>query len=292
VQPVPPSPEDIRAQLDRVLSSGAFSNSIRLQRFLRYVVERSLAGEGDGLKEYSIGTSVFDRDEQYDPRIDSIVRVEAGRLRSKLDEYYKDAGVSDGVIIRIPRGTYAPVFERREMPAQPAVSAALERGRMSGKWRTAIALVIVIGVLTAIAAWRSAAGSRPAPTLTVAVLPFANYSTNTGDRLLAARLTDGVTGELARIGTLGVVSHTSALQFEGARRPLKEIAKALNADMVVEASVDVRGDAVSVQVRLVDALVDRKSFVQEIEGSLSALPELQRRVAQAIDADVSSRRVR
>jgi adenylate cyclase len=111
--PVFPHADEVRAELDRVLASDVFAASARLQRFLRYVVEQSLQGKGDELKEYSIGTSVFDRDEQYDPRIDSIVRVEAGRLRAKLDEYYNGTGASDELVIRIPRGTYAPVFERR-----------------------------------------------------------------------------------------------------------------------------------------------------------------------------------
>jgi TolB-like protein len=254
------------------------------------VVEQSLAGEGDGLKEYSIGTSVFDRSDQYDPRVDSIVRVEAGRLRSKLDEYYRSEGAGDQIRILIPRGTYAPVFERRAIASAAAgVPAPESPERASARWRVPIAVIAIVGLATALA-WRTNAGSRPSPSPTVAVLPFTNYSTDPADRLLAARLTDGVTGELARIGTLGVVSRTSALQFEGERKPLKEIARALNADLVVEASVHVEGETVNVQVRVVDAEVDRKSFVQDIEADRATLPELQRRVARAIETDVLSRR--
>jgi TolB-like protein len=108
-----PTPDDVRAELERVLASGSFASTSRLSRFLRFVVERSLAGEAERLKEYVIGVEVFDRDEQYDPRIDSIVRVEAGRLRAKLDEYYRGAGESDPVAIVIEKGSYAPVFLRR-----------------------------------------------------------------------------------------------------------------------------------------------------------------------------------
>ena len=82
-----PSAEDVRRQLGRLLASDGFANADRMSRFLRYVVERTLAGESDRLKEYAIGVDVFDRNEAYDPRIDSIVRVEAARLRSKVDEY-------------------------------------------------------------------------------------------------------------------------------------------------------------------------------------------------------------
>ena len=103
---------DIRQQLDRVLESPGLAGSLRLKRFLRYVVEQQLAGEGAKLKEYAIGVEVFDRKEPYDPRLDSIVRVEAGRLRSKLDEYYASDGAADQLRISLPRGSYVPVFER------------------------------------------------------------------------------------------------------------------------------------------------------------------------------------
>src|SRR5262245_13370184 len=97
-QSVTPIPEpDVRAELDRILTSTGFSSAGRASRMLRYVVDKTLAGEGDQLKEYAVGVEVFERDEQYDPRIDSIVRVEAGRLRTKLDEYYNGEGSASGM---------------------------------------------------------------------------------------------------------------------------------------------------------------------------------------------------
>ena len=109
-----PTAEEVRRQLDRILASDLFANADRLSRFLRYVVERTLAGEGDQLKEYAVGVGVFDRGEQYDPRVDSIVRVEASRLRTKIDEYYRSANGADAVVIRLPKGTYTPEFEARQ----------------------------------------------------------------------------------------------------------------------------------------------------------------------------------
>jgi hypothetical protein len=84
--------EGIRAQLERILSSEVFSRSGRLVRFLRFSVEQALSGNGDSLKEQTIGIEVFDRKSDYDPRIDPIVRVEARRLRSKLRTYYLSGG--------------------------------------------------------------------------------------------------------------------------------------------------------------------------------------------------------
>ena len=113
-----PSADEIRLQLDRLLASDGFANADRMSGFLRYIVERAIAGESDQLKEYVIGVAVFGRDEQYDPRLDSIVRVEARRLRTKLDEYYAGDGRHDPIVIGMRRGSYVPDFERapRRLP--------------------------------------------------------------------------------------------------------------------------------------------------------------------------------
>ena len=83
-------------------------------RFLRLIVNRALSGDTSGLKEYVIGTEVFDKIGTFDPRIDSIVRVEARRLRQKLETYYRGEGHQDSVLIELKPGTYVPVFRRRD----------------------------------------------------------------------------------------------------------------------------------------------------------------------------------
>ncbi len=104
---------DIRAQLDLILRSRAFIQSHRIRRFLQFVVEESLLGQPHRLKEYLIGLEVFDRREAFDPRVDSIVRVEARRLRYKLEEYYRTEGREDGIRVVLRKGSYVPIFEYR-----------------------------------------------------------------------------------------------------------------------------------------------------------------------------------
>src|SRR6202167_1625827 len=104
---------EIRAQLDLILRSRAFIQSHRIRRFLQFVVEESPLGQPHRLKEYLIGLEVFDRREAFDPRVDSIVRVEARRLRYKLDEYYRTEGREDGIRIVLRKGSYVPIFEYR-----------------------------------------------------------------------------------------------------------------------------------------------------------------------------------
>jgi TolB-like protein len=286
---VEPSADDIRLQLDRIVGSSMFANADRMTSFLRFVVERALAGEGDQLKEYVVGVAVFGRTDDYDPRLDSIVRVEARRLRTKLDEYYAGDGRDDAVAIRIPRGSYVPVFERREtVPvASPIVPADTKPTIARRNWRpglTALALVLLAALPLSLVAWRAGFGAsvgRATPIVTVGVLPFNEYSADAADELLAAQLTDGVTSELARNRALGVASYTSAQQFAGARRPLPEIAQALKVEMILEGSVTRTGDRVRVEGRLVDVASNRKIWVDEFNGSVADVKDIQRRVAAA-----------
>jgi tetratricopeptide (TPR) repeat protein len=104
---------EVRAALDQILRSRVFIQSHRIRRFLQFIVEESLLGQPHRLKEYPIGLEVFDRREAFDPRVDSIVRVEARRLRNKLDEYYRTEGRDDHVRILLRKGSYMPVFEHR-----------------------------------------------------------------------------------------------------------------------------------------------------------------------------------
>jgi tetratricopeptide (TPR) repeat protein len=111
---------EIKSELDRILRSRAFIQSHRIRRFLQFVVEESLLGQPHRLKEYLIGLEVFDRREAFDPRVDSIVRVEARRLRNKLEEYYRTEGQEDPVRVLLRKGSYVPIFEYRHACAASA----------------------------------------------------------------------------------------------------------------------------------------------------------------------------
>jgi serine/threonine-protein kinase len=108
----------VTAQLDKILASSTFIRSKRLGRFLRFTVEQCLDGRQNSLKEYLVGVEVFNKLETFDPRIDSIVRVEARRLRSKLERYYQTEGRDDDVIIQFRKGSYVPLLMTREQLRQ------------------------------------------------------------------------------------------------------------------------------------------------------------------------------
>ena len=114
-----PQTEDINRQLERICESVAFRGSLRLTRFLRFVVATALAGKSDTIKAYTIAVEALDRGAEFDPQSDPIVRVEAGRLRLALTRYYAGPGCNDPVVIELPRGAYVPTFNRRAVDAAP-----------------------------------------------------------------------------------------------------------------------------------------------------------------------------
>jgi hypothetical protein len=107
------TPDEILAALERVRRSQTISGSEKLVQFLSFVVQTTLNGNAGYLKETVVGVFVFGRAPDYDPKADTVVRSQAWRLRSKLNEYYRTEGAEDPLIIDIPRGSYVPVFVRR-----------------------------------------------------------------------------------------------------------------------------------------------------------------------------------
>src|SRR6266567_6286128 len=102
------SPGAIRTELEKILSSRIFVQSPQLCRFLRFVVDQELAGQGAQMKEYLLGVEVFRKEESFDPRLDTVVRTVARRLRNKLAEYYQTEGQADVAEIALPKGSYRP----------------------------------------------------------------------------------------------------------------------------------------------------------------------------------------
>ena len=109
-------------QIDKLTKSHSLHTSESLCKLLRYLAEHSLDHPGTALKEYQIATEVLGRPVGFDPQSDSTVRVQAGRLRVKLAEYYANEGVDDAIIVEIPKGSYALTFHLRptKAGAQPA----------------------------------------------------------------------------------------------------------------------------------------------------------------------------
>lgn len=232
------SPDAVRLQTERILASETFAGSERLSRFLRFTVETTLQGQGDQIKEYLVGREVFDRNDDYDPRLDPIVRVEARRLRSKLDEYYAGPGRQDRLRIQFRKGSYAPFVELADV-ASPGVYATSGPSR---RWLIAaggVAVVLAAGALIL---------SRPTPArerIAVAPASWLQWNAeapNAFEEALAERLTAHLAGRSA----VQVVSWPSVLPYKGARKTAEEIATQLRAAKIVFVSSRADGGEVLV----------------------------------------------
>ena len=140
-------PEDIRTQISRISASSGLRNSPRLQEMLSHIVEESLAGRAGHIKGLTIAQAVFSAGEDFDPEANSIVRVEAGRLRRRLAEYYMTAGSDDPIIVDIPKGSYVPRFTGNPKMAEVGKPARSQPRPMATNryiWLTASVLITVV----------------------------------------------------------------------------------------------------------------------------------------------------
>src|SRR5580700_3999541 len=227
-QPVRVSEEAVREELTRVLSCHEFRSSKRSQEFLRYVVEHTLAGQADMLKERTIGIEVFGRSTSYEPSDDATVRVKAGDVRKRLGLYYAEQGSHNPVRIEMPAGTYVPEFRWSDVHeavtplAQPVTVPELAtvapipvNPRSFGRWYIAAgAILVAIAVVAAVwmqsrpshtaldEFWAPALKGATPVSLCVAFVPV--YGQNHGDYVL---LTDQFVGG----GDLIATSRISAM---------------------------------------------------------------------------------
>jgi TolB-like protein len=305
---LPTGADAARAQLDRILASPGFVHADRLSRFLRFVVERTLEGEGDQLKEYRLGTEVFDRPADYDPRLDSIVRVEARRLRSKLAEYYEGPGRIDPLVIRVDKGSYVATFEANTAPADVPVpggsagennpaartspSSAAVPAPALRPWRELVVwggLALVVGVVAWWLATRDTASASSR--VQVAVLPLVRYDATNEPvpDALADAVTDGLIGELARQPGVEVASRTTVMQYRTRPERVSTIAADLGVQAIVEGRVQVTGPRLWIELRIVDGPRDRKVWVDDFAGETANRRELERRVAVEVGRVLTAR---
>jgi hypothetical protein len=164
-----------RGEVQRIFQSKTFRNSDVLRQLLTYLADASLAGTADELKEYTVAVDALGKPSSYDPRQESAVRMQVGRLRQKLAEYYRTEGVDDPIIIDLPKGGFRVVFETRKAVAEPAIVEEPPAGEDHKPWRVrevALAAGLIAALCsTAFFAWRSFKAPAGAPT-TESVVPW------------------------------------------------------------------------------------------------------------------------
>ena len=163
--------DTIQVCVDRVLQSGTFRNAPSSRRLLKYLTDHFLAGDSEQLKEYTIGVDAFGKPADYDPRLDSTVRIQIGRLRQKLAEYYREEGKGEAFLVDLPKGRFSltcearPVLEAAVESVVPAeeevaeVEPAVTGGGRGNPWR--VAALALGGICLALVAVLIISSARP-----------------------------------------------------------------------------------------------------------------------------------
>jgi serine/threonine-protein kinase len=240
----------VRDQLARVVNSRGFVSSARLCRFLTHIVNRTIDGDIDSLKEFSIAMEVFDRTSDYDPSIDAIVRVEARRLRAKLKAYYEEgSGAVAPVLIGLRPGSYVPVF--RWLDAQVA------------NHREEITATLPGGTC-------------------IAVLPFLNMSPEPEQDYFCDGISEEITNSLTRVSGLNVIARTSAFHFKGASIDIREVGQRLGADLVIEGSVRKAGEQLRITAQMIQTESGHHLWSETFRRELKDVFAIQEGIAQSI----------
>ncbi|WP_223429018.1 hypothetical protein [Tateyamaria pelophila] len=217
---------DIREQLSTILASNDFDASQRNRNFLSYVVDELLAGRGDRVKAYNVATSVFGRSPDFDPQVDSIVRIEASRLRRSLKHYYLTSGCDDPIRFVLPKGTYVPTIESAKLP----VSAQKQENKLPSKPNQNFGIK----------------GPR------IFVSLFEDEGVNLDCRDFAHDFMRNLIVGLTRFAGLCVFGSDTVVNF-GSDADREQIREELEADLLLFGSVSVTNDSFSVKAILADA---------------------------------------
>lgn len=211
---------EIKAQFKRIVSTPTFKSSRILSSFLEFVIEKTLAGKEDEIKEYSIGISVLSRNIDFNPQLDAIVRIHAGRLRRALKEYYYDAGKNDPIVIEIPKGSYIPVFQPRNTIENNLISN-IEKAKP--------------------------ARFKPV----VAVFPFRSISQDSSRDFFAEGLGEQLSTELTLFRDFAVISYNSSRSVANKTNDIKEAGALLGTKYILTGSIQHDNKNLRVLVQLI-----------------------------------------
>jgi TolB-like protein len=247
--------EAIRDELSRILESSIFVQSDRLGRFLQFTINETIAGKGEMLKEYLIGTEVYDRPTSYRPNEDSIVRGEARRLRRKLKEYYESVGKNDPLFIYYRPGSYVPIFRNQHRRVNFTSTEAAPRNCFTGKGA-----------------------------IRIAVLPFSDASGTASSGVCAQLITDDLIHELVRTDGIRVTAASSVAPLVAKAMDIRSLARKLDVQIVFEGTVRLDNDLLRIIFRVVDPSDGFQIWSERIETEpdLQDLSTVSERIASSL----------
>ncbi len=287
-----PSEARIRAHLTQLLDSPAFAGSARLSSFLRYIVEQTLIGKGDEIKEYSIATEVYGRRSGYDPQSDSIVRVEASRLRKRLAEYYDGPGRGAGIRIELPRGAYRPQIVEAPLAALPpstepaTTTPPTPPPARPFPWKPAHAAILI---LAAGFGYWSYTQRLAANAGAYAVLPLVNMTGQPGEDAFCDGLTEELTARLASSDDIKVMARTTMSAFKGKAVDLARAGTQLGVAYFLEGSVRRVAERYLITMQLISSRDGYHVWAETYDRAATDPLTLERAVAAEVVGQIRNR---
>ncbi len=286
-------PELIQTELERVLASPDFERADRARAFLRFIVDEALEGRADRLKAFTIA-----RDESFDPQTDTIVRVEAGALRRRLEHYYLTSGRDDPIMIDVPKGRYEPKFSwnRGRPPELKTSIPESNRARVSDSTRkttlavgiTLLMLLVITGGLFLKTHQPMSPELNPGMTSTpfIAVLPLSPISDDPLAGRLAAGIVEAIITKLSKLSGLSVMAHASMLKLESRSMSIGSIRNEFGATHVLRGSLEREGNKVRANIQLIDTSTVATVWADQLEDTVDKLFDLEDAVARQVTTEL------
>ncbi len=236
------SATEIRGQLAKIADSPGFQKAKRLRDFLRFVVNETLEGQSDSIKAYTIGLEVFDRPDNFDPITDTIVRVNAGKLRRELERYYLGLGRQDKILISIPKGRYVPVFQVRKFE------------NIRDDYRSVDSAQELLD-------------STKLPI--IAVLPLRKVSLEPAHEFIVNGLGEELVMALSKFRWMKVVSYYSTSNLKSEQRDLDQMRRMFGATFLITGSIYQASDNLRLNVELLDTHSSQHLWSNRYEHNFS-----------------------
>jgi TolB-like protein len=231
----------ILEQLQKIFLCSSFSVSDILRKFLNYIIQETLAGRSNTIKEYTIAVNVLNKPVSFKPQHDAIVRIHAGRLRRALNYYYKEEGSGDAIEITVPKGSYVPVFGSlrvAEPMMQPDANPEIPE--------------------------------RSSDSIALAIMPFKTFETDISRLAFVDSLGEQLSAEFGRFPDFSVVSYYTTQQLTLKDKEIKELASSFGAQYVVTGNVQFEPRRLRVAVQLTDAYTGAQIWTELYHRTFNA----------------------
>jgi len=237
------SVDAVEKQLERIFHDPHFTESVILKKFLSFIVQETILGRANQLKEYTIAIGVLDKPHYFNPQENGIVRIHAGRLRHALHKYYEELGRDDQIIITIPKGKYVPVFTNR---VQVRAMKIVNHGSNDSGYET-----------------------TERGDLILAVLPFTSATKNVSAKLFADGLCLQISSMLTRVSSVSVIAYQVIKNLVGQYPDCREMGAAFGFNHIITGGVQYLKDKLRVTVQLIECVSCRQAWSETFEKQIS-----------------------